>query len=94
MARRTNTKDTLSKAQTEFNQARARLLDAKARAKKEARTLNKKRDDRRKILAGACALKVVQSDPDFATLFFARLDAFLIRPSERDIFPELKRPER
>jgi hypothetical protein len=89
MSRHPNKKLTVAEAQKLFNQAKNILTDAKARDKAEARKSKKKLDDRRKILAGACALSLMQTDTEFKTLFAAKLGRFLTRENERAIFPEL-----
>jgi capsule polysaccharide export protein KpsE/RkpR len=89
MAQRISIETQLSKAETEFNQAKNRLFDLKAQAKSAARKDKKKREDRRKILAGACALNMMQSDAEFRALFSARLGAYLTREIDRAVFPDL-----
>ena len=89
MSRNPNSKITLSEAQKIFDQAKNILTDAKARDKKEARTTKRKRDNQRKILAGAWVLSVMQTDADFKASAVAGLDRFLTRAIDRAAFPEL-----
>ena len=89
MSRHPNKRLALSEAQKLFDQAKTVLLDAKARDKATERKSKKKRDDHRKILAGACALQWMTKDAAFAATFVTRLDGFLTRPHERAAFPEL-----
>lgn len=94
MSRKPTSKLTLSEAQKLFDQAKNNLLDAKAREKALERKNKKKRDDHRKILAGACALTMMQTDPEFAAQFSARLRSFLTRDVDRDAFAELFLPKK
>jgi hypothetical protein len=94
MGKRLITDTQIAEAKKAADQKLAVYRDLKAQKSNAARRDKKKRDDRRKVLAGACALSLMQSDKDFAALFMARLGGFLTRPDERAIFPELtQRPE-
>ena len=49
-------------------------------------TKERKRDTRRKILAGACVLNRADKDPDAARHLKEILDAFLTKPQDRAVF--------
>ena len=49
-------------------------------------TKERKRDTRRKILAGACVLDRADKDPDSARHLKKILDAFLTKPQDRALF--------
>ena len=89
MSAKPTPQEQLAKALTEFNQAKNRLTDAKAIAKSSQRSDKRKRDNQRKILAGAWVLSVMQTDGDFKASALAGLDRFLVRKIDRDAFPEL-----
>lgn len=72
----------IQELQTRIEQQKNLLDKLKARKAETAR----KADTRRKILAGAVALKHVQKDPTFAAQFTAWLNAELTAPRDRVLF--------
>jgi hypothetical protein len=57
---------------------------------------NRKRENKLKVMAGACVLEMVKKDPELFRRFRSSLDAFITRPKERvvlDFFDEAVKKE-
>ena len=65
-----------------IEQKRAQMAQLKARQASSSHTA----DTRRKILAGAAALNLTETDPDFATRFARLLDDYLTADRDRRLF--------
>lgn len=69
------------------------LLDRQKELSKELNNMRRqvaqqkrKRDAKRKVLAGACILHLVQTGQFSDTTWSAHLDKFLTRPADRELF--------
>ena len=60
----------------------ARLSDLEQREK----TAERKRDTRRKVIAGAYALEHCEFDPDFKATLEGLLNSYLEKPGDRELF--------
>ena len=69
-----------------INQIKAKLQQKQALERSRLRTEERKKDTRRKILAGAMVVEMMQSDEDVKRKILARLDGFLTRPDDRTLF--------
>jgi len=69
-----------------INQIKAKLQQKQALERSRLRTEERKKDTRRKILAGAMVVEMMQSDEDVKRKILARLDGFLTRPDDRALF--------
>lgn len=71
-------------------QIEARLGQLKAREK----SIERKRDTRRKVIAGAYALEHCEFDPAFKATLFGLLDQYVERPGDRELFdlPPKRKP--
>lgn len=75
---------TLTKELQKIDRAKARIQKIKAREREQ----NRKRETRRKIIAGALALNHYQKNPndEFSRKLSALLDEYVIKPYERKLF--------
>ena len=78
----------LAELQAQKDQIAARIEKARANLKSEER----KRDTRRKIVAGAIALETAEIDPDFAQVFERLLARHVTRNQDRELFGLPPRP--
>lgn len=74
--------DRLEKLKEQRSQIEARIRDLEARRRAEER----KRDTRRKVLAGALALEHAERDPAFGEALSRLLRDGLTRPGDRELF--------
>lgn len=72
----------LAELQAKKDQLAARIEKTRASMKSDER----KRDTRRKIVAGAIALETVEIDPEFAALFQRLLARHVSRDQDRALF--------
>ena len=70
----------------ELEQQKQQIANRIARLRTIESTKERKRDTRRKILAGACVLDLAAKDPDSARHLKEILDAFLERDRDRALF--------
>jgi hypothetical protein len=82
---RLNDQERLQRLQERRDQLNAQLSALEARAKQT----QKKQDDRRKILLGALLLSDLPQRSDLRAYLAERLPAFLTRPEDKKLFPEL-----
>ena len=75
-----------------LEQRKAQIANRIARLRTIESTKDRKRDTRRKILAGACVLDRADKDPVSARHFREILDAFLTKPQDRALFDLPPRP--
>jgi len=61
------------------------ILDQIAREKNRLKEQTRKRNTRRKILAGAIALSTCEKDPEFKKQFFDLLSRFIEKPQDREL---------
>jgi hypothetical protein len=62
-------------------------LDARIRKEKNRQSARQRKlDTRRKILAGAWVLDEAEKRPDFKKFVYQRLDSFLTRKTDREVF--------
>lgn len=67
--------------------AKRKELDARIRKEQNREnTKQRKRETRRKILAGAWVLDEAEKRPDFKKFVYQRLDSFLTRKTDREVF--------
>ena len=69
-----------------LEQLKAQKQQIEARERAKLRGIERKNDTRRKILAGAMVVEMMQSDEDVKRKILARLDGFLTRPDDRALF--------
>lgn len=69
-----------------LEQLKAQKQQIEARERAKLRGIERKNDTRRKILAGAMVVEMMQSDEDVKRKIMARLDGFLTRPDDRALF--------
>ena len=70
----------------ELEQQKQQIANRIARLRTVESTKARKRDTRRKILAGACVLDRADKDQDSARHLKEILDAFLTKPQDRALF--------
>lgn len=67
--------------------AKRKALDARIRKEQNRENAReRKRETRRKILAGAWVLDEAEKRPDFKKFVYQQLDRFLIRNTDREVF--------
>ena len=75
------------KAQEEkLKQLKAQKQQIEARKRAAAAKVNRAQDTRRKVLAGAMILDMMERDEATRQRFTARLDSYLTRPDDRALF--------
>jgi large subunit ribosomal protein L7/L12 len=74
------------KLREQMAQLKARLQKVEAARKVKEAKRRRSDDTRRKVLAGALVLQLMDQDDDKRTTFRALLDQFLIRPDDRKLF--------
>ena len=74
--------DKVAALQRRKSEIEARLGQLKAREK----SVERKRDTRRKVIAGAYALEHSEFDPAFKATLFGLLDQYVERPADRELF--------
>ncbi len=72
----------LAELQAQKDQIAARIEKTRATLKNDER----KRDTRKKIVAGAIALETAEIDPEFAQIFQRLLSRHVSRDQDRDLF--------
>ncbi|OYQ77518.1 mobilization protein [Wohlfahrtiimonas chitiniclastica] len=73
--------------QTEkLNQLRAQKQKAQNRLRAKEREQKRKDDTRRKILIGACMMKLAEDNPDANDRMLRQLDRFLTEERDRKLF--------
>ena len=77
----------------ELEQQKQQIANRIARLRTIESTKERKRDTRRKILAGACVLDRADKDPASARHLRELLDAFLTKPPDRALFDLAHRPK-
>ncbi|SRR5579875_1005229 len=66
---------------------RRKQLDARIRREQNRQSAKQRKlDTRRKILAGAWVLDEAEKRPDFKKFVYQRLDSFLTRKTDREVF--------
>ena len=90
---RTSMSQTLSKLEASIEAQQKKLAQLKAqkqrieaREKTKLQGLARKQDTRRKVLAGAMLLELMDKDTEVQKQMLARLSAFLVRPDDRALF--------
>jgi len=83
--------DKLTRLKEKRDAYNARIRQAQTKLKSSER----RKDTRRKVLAGATVLGWAGKDSDFSTRLMKELDAFLVRDPDRELFglKPLKKPE-
>lgn len=69
-----------------LKQEKAKKQKIEARKRATEAKLNRAQDTRRKILAGALVLEMMEQDETARTRFMAKLDGFLTRQDDRALF--------
>ncbi|NUZ09065.1 mobilization protein [Piscinibacter koreensis] len=64
--------------------AQKQRIEARQRAKEQG--LARKQDTRKKILAGALLLELMEKDPELRKQILGKLSTFLSRPDDRALF--------
>lgn len=72
--------------ETKLKQERAKKQKVEARKRAVEQKLQRAADTRRKILAGALVLELMERDEATRQRFMQRLDAYLTRPDDRALF--------
>jgi hypothetical protein len=72
--------------EAKLKQERARKQKVEARKRAVEQKLQRANDTRRKILAGALVLELMERDEATRQRFMQRLDAYLTRPDDRALF--------
>ena len=72
--------------QKKLAQLKAQKQRIEARAKTRAQATTRKQDTRRKILAGAMLLDLMDKDADLQKQMLDRLEGFLTREDDRSLF--------
>ncbi|MCQ0990583.1 hypothetical protein [Jiella marina] len=78
----------------ELNQKKAQLESQIARERARVREAERKRDTRRKIVAGAVVLEHAQKDPEFRAQLDELLRRFVSRDQDRELFGIESKAER
>ena len=74
------------KGYAELEKRKLQIANRIARLRTVESTKARKRDTRRKILAGACVLDRADKDPVYGLRLKESLDAFLTKPQDRALF--------
>lgn len=69
-----------------LDQLKAQKQQIEARERAKLRSTERRHDTRRKVLAGAMVLEMMEQDPEVKHKVLLRLDAFLVRPDDRALF--------
>lgn len=72
--------------EAKLKQERAKKQKVEARKRAVEQKLQRAADTRRKILAGALVLELMERDEATRQRFMQRLDAYLTRPDDRALF--------
>ena len=72
--------------QKKLAQLKAQKQRIEAREKTKLQGLARKQDTRRKVLAGAMLLELMDKDTEVQKQMLAKLSAFLVRPDDRVLF--------
>lgn len=72
--------------ETKLKQERAKKQKIEARLRAAEQKRKRTEDTRRKILAGALVLELMEQDPQTKQKFLARLDRYLTRADDRALF--------
>ncbi|WP_228098389.1 mobilization protein [Chitinilyticum piscinae] len=78
--------DKISKLEEQLKQAKAQRQKIEARKRAADAKRSRAEDTRRKILAGALVLEMMERDETARGRFMERLDAYLTRPDDRALF--------
>jgi len=70
----------------ELTKKKAQLAAQITRTKAQVRSADRKRDTRRKIIAGALALEHAEQDAKFGDTLKRLLDKHVTRPQDRELF--------
>ena len=77
---------TIQAQQTKLAQLKARKQKMEALHKAKASGLERRQDTRRKVLAGAMLLELMNKDPELQKQMLGKLSTFLVRPEDRVLF--------
>ena len=95
--RKQELEESLTKREAELKELRRKkklILERQIRrAQVRVNAKERKRETRKKILAGACLLDRAANDPSTARLLTEILDAFLVRDRDRALFDLPPRPD-
>jgi len=79
--------DARIKAQEDkLKQLKAQRQQMEARKRAAAAKITRQRDTRKKVLAGAMVLQMMEGDESTRQRFIQRLEAFLVRAEDRALF--------
>ena len=67
-------------------QLKAHKQKIEARQKTKLQGVARQQDTRRKVLAGAMLLELMNKDPDLQKQMLGKLSTFLVRPDDRALF--------
>ncbi|WP_084150542.1 mobilization protein [Azohydromonas australica] len=76
----------IASLEAKLKQERAKKQKVEARKRAIERKLQRAADTRRKILAGALVLELIERDEASRQRFMQRLDAYLTQPEDRALF--------
>ena len=77
---------TILAQQTKLAQLKARKQKMEALHKAKATGLERRQDTRRKVLAGAMLLELMNKDPELQKQMLGKLSTFLVRREDRALF--------
>ena len=77
---------TIEAQQKKLAQLKARKQKMDALHKAKLTGLARRQDTRRKVLAGALLLELMNKDPELQKQMLGKLSAFLTRPDDRELF--------
>lgn len=77
---------TIAAQQTKLDQLKARKQKMDALHKAKATGLERKQDTRRKVLAGAMLMDLMDKDAELKKQMLGKLSTFLTRPDDRVLF--------
>ena len=77
---------TIAAQQTKLDQLKARKQKMDALHKAKATSLERRQDTRRKVLAGAMLMDLMDKDAELKKQMLGKLSTFLTRPDDRVLF--------
>lgn len=82
----TSIEDKIKAQEEKLKQLKAQKQQIEARKRAAAVKITRQQDTRRKVLAGAMVLEMMERDENTRQRFMQRLDKYLTRPDDRALF--------
>lgn len=82
----TSIEDKIKAQEEKLKQLKAQKQQIEARKRAAAAKITRQQDTRRKVLAGAMMLEMMERDENTRQRFMQRLDNYLTRPDDRSLF--------